>query len=172
MTSRRPHAPRAFTLVELIGVMVVLGVLAAVAGPLLTSGADAYHRAATQRDALERASFAMDRTLGLLRDAPESPSGSGAPAFTTAEPRRFAFADGRTVEWRSGALWAVVPGQPGGEAPLCANVDDFSLTYLGADGVTDTLASPGQTTRVEVSITTGGVTLRSAAFLRVTGGAP
>ncbi len=168
-----PSKPcRAFTLVELIGVMVVLSVLAAVAGPLLTSGADAYHRAAAQREALERASFAMDRTLGLLRDAPDSPSGSGVPAFTSAEPRRFAFADGRRVEWKGGSLWATIPGQPGGEAPLCAAVEGFSLRYLGADGVTDTSASPGQSTRVEVTITTGGVTLRSAAFLRVTREAP
>ena len=50
---------------------------------------------------------------------------------------------------------------------LIANVEAFEITYLAADGVTDTSATPQTTQRFIVRLVTGGFELRIAVFPRV-----
>lgn len=156
---------RAFTLIELIAAMVVLGVAAGVAGPVIVAASGAYSDASSRRDAAERVSAAMERIVRVLREAPPTLSGATTPAITTAGAGEVEFGDGSRLELDGVTLWITLPAQAA--APLCVDVEAFTLGYLGNDGVTDTSASPTDTQRITVLLRSGGVEMRSCAFVRV-----
>jgi len=155
---RRP----AFSLVEVLVSIVVLGVIAAVLLPLIGSVAGAYAAAADVRERTERVAFALDRCVRLLRETP-----AGADASTVAVAGAAAdhvlFSDGRGLEVSGGVL---LLRSGSGTAPLCRGVTSFQITFLASDGVTSTLAAPQGTHCFRVALTADGVTLVGAAFPR------
>ena len=165
---RRRPGHRAFTLVELLGVIVIFSVLAGVISPVVLEAAGAHRRAATQRDAAQRAGYALERIVRLLRETPPMQPGEPSPGLAGAETERVERIDGAEVELIGSTLWLTPAG--GDAAPLCQGVEAFELGYLGADGVTDTRATPEATQRVTVRIVVDGFVLRTAVFLRIAEG--
>ena len=171
MSAHRPSATRrAFTLIELMGVIVIFATLAGVISPVALEAAGAHRRADQQRQAANRAGFALERIVRLLRECPQAVEGEPAPAITAAGAQSVTLADGAKVERLGTTLWLTPPS--GAAAPLCAGVDAFQLDYLGADGVTDTGATPELTHRIAVQLTVDGFEMRTLVFLRATRGMP
>jgi len=161
---------RAFTLIELIASMVIIGVIASVAAPLIGTASDSYVTASDNRSNTERVAFAMDRAVRMLRSAPPTASGSGLPDIVVATTDDVEFADGSELELIGSTLWLTPAG--GAASALCAGVTVFALTYLHEDGVTDTIATPTSTQRIGIRIVANGQELRSVAFLRIATGSP
>ena len=161
---------RAFTLIELIASMVIIGVIASVAVPLISAASDSYVTSSNNRDEVERVAHAMGRALRLLRAAPATGPGSGQPDITTAATSDIEFADGSELELIGTTLWLTPAGASA--APLCAGVTAFELEYIGEDGMTSTILTPENTQRIVIRIATSGQELRCAAFLRIATGSP
>lgn len=159
---------RAFTLVELLGVIVIFATLAAVISPAILEAAGAHRRAAQQRDAAARAGYALERITRLLRETPPAVAGEPAPGISAAGAQSITLLGGAEVELMGSTLWLTPEG--GAAAPLCAGVDAFALDYLGADGVTDTIAAAQATQRIGVRLVVDGFELRTLVFLRVAEG--
>jgi prepilin-type N-terminal cleavage/methylation domain-containing protein len=168
MTRLRTSPARAFTLVEMMGVIVIFATLAAVISPVALQAAGAHRRAATQRDASERAGHALERIVRLLRECPPAVEGEPAPGISAATASSITLTDGAKAELLGTTLWLTPAG--GSAAPLCADVGAFELRYRGADGVADTLANPQATQRIEIRLTASGFELRTIVFLRVAEG--
>lgn len=156
---------RAFTLIELISVIVIMGAISAVIAPLVTAAATTHAQSASQRETAESLGAAMERIVRVLRETPATEPGEPTPDFTSAGASSVTLADGHAVELIDSTLWLTVPGET--PAPLCQGVTEFHLDYLGADGVTDTTMSPDQTQRIEVTLASDAMELRTCVFLRI-----
>lgn len=152
----------AFSLVEVVASVVVLGVVAAVLLPLISGVAGAYAAAADVREKTERVAFALDRCVRLLRETPAGADASTV-AIDVAADDLVRFSDGRGLELSGDVLLLRTPS---GTSPLCRAVSSFQVSFLAADGVTSTLAVPADTHSYHVSIVADGVTLGAAAFPR------
>lgn len=167
---QRHTKQRAFTLIELIASMMVVGVVAAVSAPLIAAASDAYVTSADNRDNVERISHAMDRAVRLVRDAPPTASGSGLPDITVAATDNIEFADGSELQLVGSTLMLTPAG--GVAAPLCIGVTTFELAYIGEDGLWNTILTPQNTQRIGIRIVANGQELQSAVFLRIATGSP
>jgi len=161
---------RAFTLIELIASMVVVGIVAAVAAPLIAAASDAYVAAAENRNRVEQVAHAMDRAVRLVRDAPSTAPGSGQPDITVAAVDNIEFGDGSELQLVGSTLMLTPAG--GVAAPLCVGVTTFELTYIGEDGLWNTIGTPQNTQRIGIRIVANGQELQSAVFLRIATGSP
>lgn len=164
----RLTSTRAFTLVELLGVIVIFAALGGVISPVVLEATGAHRRAVTQRDAAQRAGYALERAVRLLRNTPPATPGDPTPGLAVALDDTVERSDGARVELIGTTLWLTPEG--GVAAPLCQGVDAFELDYIGADGAADTSASPGSTQRIAIRIVVDGFELRTVVFLRITEG--
>ena len=155
---------RAFSLVELITAIVVLGVVAAVLLPILGGAVDGFSAAANLREGSERAGYAMDRCLQTLREAPPGAT-AGTLDIATAEVSKVIFVDGHGLEMSEGVLYLCDTSTD--KSVLCRNVTEFVISYVASDGKTDSMSQASNTQRFVVKITAGGVSLTGAAFPRV-----
>jgi prepilin-type N-terminal cleavage/methylation domain-containing protein len=167
---RPTNRQRAFTLIELIASMVIIGFVASVAVPLIGAASDSFVTSSNNRDETERLSHAMDRAIRLLRAAPSTAPGSGQPDIAVAATDNIEFADGAGLELIGTTLWLTPAG--GTASPLCAGVSAFVISYLGEDGTTSTILTPENTQRFVIRIAAGAQELRGAAFLRIATGSP
>ena len=167
---KRTSMQRGFTLIELIASMVVLGVVASVSAPLIGAASDSFVTSANNRDDIERLAHAMDRSVRLLREVPATAAGSGLPDIVVAATDNIEFADGAELELVGTTLMLTPAG--GAASPLCTGVTAFELAYLAEDGLTDTIATPQTSQRIEIRIVAGGHELRSSVFFRVAMGSP
>ena len=163
MTKRARTFRRAMTLVEMVAAIVVLSIVGAMVLPIMSGATDAYAESVAVRRASERAGYAMERSIRLLRDAPAG-AGTGEVGVASASVDSVTFTDGRGLVLRGDTLMLSTPS---GESPLAAGVRGFSLGYIGADGVTSVIASPRQTQRFTIAINVDGLELRSAAMPRI-----
>ena len=151
------------TLIEMLVAITVLAVVGAVLLPVINSAVDVYAATSTLRNASENCSFAMDRAVRLLRDAP-SGSTAGQVGITTAQANEVRFSDGRGLSLSNGVL--LIRQADGTTAPLCRNVTAFELTYLDQDGVVSTAATPALTQRINVRIALAETQLTATAVIR------
>lgn len=153
---------RGMTLVELVVSMTILGVVAALTLPAISTATGAMQTSSGAREITDDVSFALDRVAALLREAPTGNSANEL-AIAEATGSSVVFADGRGVRLRDGDLVWI---EPGGEAVLCAEVDSFEIVYLSADGLS--VAADGtRTHRFLLRLSRGGIDLRTAVFPRV-----
>lgn len=160
---RRARRPNGFTLIEAIGVIVVLSAMAMVTSTVVLSSADAYARTSERRDALRRADLALERLVRELREV---------DAFAIAETTRYSTPDGDGVELTGDDL--IFTDDAGVSSRLCAGVDSFTMTYHAADGSTLDFGAgddPAQARTTRLTLTTHDVTLAVVVMLRRNGGA-
>lgn len=164
MPTRFTPSRRGFTLIEALMVVTILGIIAAGTLPIMQGVATNAAASDRTRRTCEAGAYAMDRIARLLRDAPAGTT-TGTLAVTSAAPDTIGFADNRGLFIKGDQLW--FRDQSGSEDVLITNVEAFEITYLAADGVTDTSATPQTTQRFVVRLVTGGLELRIAVFPRV-----
>src|SRR5690606_7361773 len=99
---------RAFTLIEMIAVMSIMGVLAGVATPLVWSASDAFAAATSTRDAIERCDYALQQMARLLRTEPAASEGESP--IVAAHPSRLECAGGARIELIGTTLWLASSG--------------------------------------------------------------
>lgn len=155
---------RGLSLLETVLALVVVGVVSASVAPLVSAMTDTTRDAMATRDAADQAAFALDRVVRLLRETPVGDE--GGVGIVAAEAQHMTLSDGRSIALLGSEL--VLTDALGRSGVLCQNVQEFELTYLGGDGVTDTSATPEQTRRVVVRLAVGGLTLAGCACPRVT----
>lgn len=155
---------RAFTLIESLMVVTILGIIAAGTLPIMQGVATSAAASDRTRRVCESGAYAMDRIARMLRDAPAGVA-SGTIDLTAAASDTVTFPDGRSLFIKGDELW--FRNTAGAEDALITGVDAFEVTYLAADGVTDTSATPHLTQRFIVRLVTGGFELRIAVFPRV-----
>lgn len=165
MTPRRPLNPRGFTLIEMMGTLVVVGAVAAVVSPMVLKSSEAFARSASQRRTCEQVSLALDRLTKTLREAPSKSGVAGATDFSQASATAFTLGNGNSVEVSSGSL--ILGSDTIKSVPICRNVTDFSLAYFDGAGASVNVASGTDTVRrVHISLTADGVSLSTTVWLR------
>lgn len=162
MVSRRSRS--AFTLIEMLVSVVVMGVVGVVTLPIMMSATDSFVESAKARRTADDAAFALERTVRLLRDIPGGAT-AGELGIVLATPDSIRFSDGRGLELSGTEL--LERRADGTTGLLCENVTLFSLGLLADDGVTSSSASPATAQRIEVSIMVDGFKLNTIVLPRI-----
>lgn len=151
----------AFTLLEVVAAVVVLSIITVVVMPVVQVTLQHYAAGVSERAAAERAAFAIDRCVRVLREVPVDDS--GLAGLATMESDTVILSDGSGLELDGDTLLLRAAGGEG--HPLCTGVSAFSLVYLAADGTTAT-TDPALIERVNVTLAADGVEMGAAAYLR------
>ncbi len=162
MTNPRQAGRAAFTLVEMIATVTILGIIGAATLPVIESAGTLYAESASMSRSVERASFAIDRASRVLREIPITDTNSGL-AIEHVRSDSIALASGDSLALSDGRL---VITKDGRTAVLCSDVSRFEIIALGADGITRTEGSPEDTRRIMLSLVADGVEIRTSVFPR------
>ncbi|MDH5377071.1 MAG: type II secretion system GspH family protein [Gammaproteobacteria bacterium] len=125
-----------YTLVEIVVVLTVIAVLAAVIGNTTLSGAQSYTASQEVISLNDRLRLAVER---LVRESRIVQYNVSAYSITDMSPTRFAFtkADSNQVVFElQGADLLLSYATPAVTNPLLKNVSQFQISYLANDGVT------------------------------------
>ncbi|KAA0215993.1 MAG: hypothetical protein DYG94_09880 [Leptolyngbya sp. PLA3] len=151
-----------FTLLEATVTTVVLSVVAVAVLPVINGATEAFSAASMTERMVDETSYALDRVLRLLREAP-SGEDAGSIGVSTLDDEQVIFSDGTGCRLSGGSLELRSAG--GAWDELCADVDEFELRALDASGA-DTSGAPGLVQRFEVRLARGEFELRSVVFCR------
>ena len=160
----------AFTLVETLAVMVIIGTISAVLSTVLYAASDAYASAEDGRRSIDSASLAIETLSREIRRQPPPSDSSLAASITDASETSIEFESGLRVELIGSALMLSRPDLPA--APLITPVESVSFRLFPEGGPEVSPLDPGsgddpRTARVvEVSIDTGTGSLTTRLFLR------
>lgn len=146
----------AFTLVELIAVMVILGALAAATAPIVASAGQSYADASNLRVAADDLAYALQRAGRTLRDAKGS--------VTFADDEAVELSGGQRLERLGTTLWLTEPGEA--PSPLCQGVTTFQVLHLADDGASDSAGDLDDIQRLHITIERSGVWLATVIHLR------
>lgn len=162
MIPPRPIArARAFTLVELLATIAVLGLSVAAAMPILSAVTDSSRRATNGAHERHEASIAIDRIARLLRTA-GNPDESSLMLARMA-PTGFRLVNGAGVSLQDGIL--IERDTSGRDHTLARSIDRFTLVFLSEDGITPAPAT-AEVHLVEIRLDTPTSSCATRAFLR------
>ncbi len=140
----RARTQAGFTLLETVMALVVLGVLAAMAAPMMSNGARAYNDSTARVETLAQLRVASERIARELREVRGNPLLPGNYEFDvmTAGSVRFVKLDGTRVTISEAAPLATLAyDTPAGAWTLTDRVASLDFRYLQADGVTPATGS-------------------------------
>jgi prepilin-type N-terminal cleavage/methylation domain-containing protein len=151
-----------FTLLEALVTTIVLGVIAGVTLPLISSATDVYAASANASSVVDKLTFSLDRVVTILREAPVGDA-AGTIGVDSASSIMVRFSDGTGCRLEGGAL--LVQNSDGSEGTVASGIDSFELRFVAADG-SDAMGIPSTTQRFEIEISSSGLVLRTVAFCR------
>ncbi|MCA9309933.1 MAG: prepilin-type N-terminal cleavage/methylation domain-containing protein [Phycisphaerales bacterium] len=157
---------RAFTLVEVVATMLVLGIISGVMLPLLLTTTETYTTASDQRVAASNLDGALARIVQLVQAIPDEDA-DDAPDIAAGGDDFLELDDGTLLEVSGSGLFLTTPEQAA--ALLCPDVQSFELTFLADDGTALNLQAgddPGLVRRVVVALEADDIELRTVASLR------
>jgi len=180
-----PRTARAFTLIELVAVMVVIGTIAAIGSMTFQRAAAANSQVSARGAVYAEASAAMDRIIRKLQSTPaRTGTNPAVPAVASFTSSTITWDDQSALVYSAGAgtvtLCDVAAGDTSGTAPvLVGNVTAFDVqpidqsnanlfTTLGVTTLNSTQCASIRRVSVQITLTRDGqsVTLRSRAFTR------
>ncbi len=159
-----PPSKRGFTLLELLAAVLVMSIISVVLLPVISSASESYTTTRDIRTRTEHVANALDRISRMIREAPigEGDSGIGVSQATSST---LEFSDGNGFYLENRRIMLLIPDM--NPVPLCSDVDDVVVQYLGDDGVVNTIASPGSTHRFVVTVTSGQLEMSVIVHPRV-----
>jgi prepilin-type N-terminal cleavage/methylation domain-containing protein len=157
-------ARRGVTLLELVAAITVLSIIASVIMPVIVSSTESYASARSLRSSTESLAFASDQLQRTIRSAPSGAGGTGL-GVSTATNDRVLFTDGTGFELDGTDLNILIPGSD--PAPICRDVEAFSISYIAQDGSSSAIADPTNAHRIAFMIRCDGATVSGVAFPRV-----
>jgi len=163
MSQSHPKS-RGFTLLELLAAVVVMSIISVTLMPVIGGASESYVAARDVRQSTESVALALDRITRIVRKAPIGAGYTGVDV-TSSSTSSVVFSDGSGVQLSGSTLEMPVPGAS--PAPLCFNVDSFTVDFIGEDGVTDTSLTPTQTHRFGFTIVSNGVEMSVIVHPRV-----
>lgn len=185
MNARRSPYRRAFTLVELVAAMVVVGVIGAVGAMTLQRAAAANSQVSARGTLYAEASAAMDRLVRKVQSAPaRAATNPAAPSISALTATAITWDDQSTLTYDANAQTLVLRDVAAGDSTsatpvLVGNVSAFEVAPFDQDnaniftalGVATLNSAQGATVRrvsIQFTLTRDGqsVTLRSRAFVR------
>jgi prepilin-type N-terminal cleavage/methylation domain-containing protein len=185
MTSSRATTRRAFTLIELIAVMVVVAAIGVIGAMTMQRAAAANSQVATRGGLYTEASSAMDRIVRKLQSTPIRPSTDPAqPSIASFTDTTITFDDQSTITYDAAAqtitLRDTVAGDTATDTPvLIGYISSFAaapydesnnnlFTTLGVTTLDSTQSGSIRRVSIQFTITREGqsVTLRTRAFPR------
>ena len=157
----RSNPRRAFTLVELLATIMVLGISVGAALPVLSAVSDGARRASALARQHHESSVAMERIAEILRESgnPNIPS----TMLTVLSPTQFRVASGRGVQLSKTTL--IERDSKGRSKTLAHDITRVQFRYLRDDGATTTGTS-AEVHAVEVVLDTTEVSSAMRVFLR------
>ena len=162
MTHRRTRQSRcAFTLVEMLATISVLGLSLAAALPIVSAVSDSAHRADSVARDRHEVSIALERIAAIVRTAGNPDDAS--TMLTRTEPDEVRLATGAGVSLVDGSL--MERDAQGRTHPLARSIDRFELTYLRDDGRTPA-AIAAEVHSVQIRIDTPTTSCATRVFLR------
>ena len=168
-------AARAFTLVETIAALVVIGTIGSVSSGLIYSAVDSYRTASTTAQLHSDCSGALDRLSKALWSIPRDSTASVvAPQISSVTATSIAWSGNWSLSLSGTQLLLTEPG--GTAQPIHENVTSFSLACFDENNSALAANLSGSATqairRIQVNVTVSrqGVTqsLRTRAFIRST----
>lgn len=163
MTFSRTTTRLGLSMLEMVASIVITGIIAVTVLPLVNGAVDAQSKAAAVRVETENMTFAMERMVRTLRDAPDRTT-NGTVGITSASTSSIALSDGRQFSFASGEI---TMRSGGTSAILCRNVTALEFTLLGEDGITSTSGTLDRTRRINIRLVGPNTDLRSSVFVRV-----
>lgn len=144
-----------FTLIEFIATLVILGILAAAAAPMLSSGVRAYDATHASLSTLNKLRYAAERMVREIREVRRDPADPSVYdiGLMTAASFQFTKSDGVEVSIdRPAQVRLAYSTPPVAPAPtLSDQVDMIEFKYFKADGITET-ASKSEVAFVQISL--------------------
>lgn len=161
MNHRARPSRRAFTLLEAVLSIVIIGIIAATVAPTISGAADSYAHSSAARARAERTGYALERAVRLIRDIPLDDATGNLAA--TGDATSLRLTDGRALYHSGTSLYMLDTN--GAEVLLCKDVDALSLAFLADDGRTASTAPLCQ--RIHITVTSGELVLSAAVLPRV-----
>ena len=177
MTSCAPHGrfpapPRAvggFTLMELVTVIVIVGILAIAAAPVLDSGIKTFRTTSASIDLLGKLRYATARMVREIREVRRNPANTAAYDISTMTATTLAFTktDGTAVTISASPPDVMLSySTPAVSAILTDALGSLKFSYYQIDGVTvATGVSNVAFVRVDLTLTQNGVPYTEASWV-------
>ncbi len=153
-----------FTLLELLASIIVMSIISVTLMPVIGAASESFAVARQVRSSTERAGFALDRVTRVIRQAPIGANNTGV-GVSSATASSLTFSDGTGFQLIGTTLEMLVVGND--PVPLCLDVDEFQVVYIGDDGVSNTVNTPTTTHRFMVRVETDGIELTTVVHPRV-----
>ena len=161
---RFPAPPRAvggFTLMELVTVIVIVGILAIAAAPVLDSGIKTFRTTSASIDLLGKLRYATARMVREIREVRRNPANTAAYDISTMTATTLAFTktDGTAVTISASPPDVMLSySTPAVSAILTDALGSLKFSYYQIDGVTvATGVSNVAFVRVDLTLTQNGV---------------
>ena len=164
---------RAFTLVEMIAAMAILGLVASIAAGIIVRASESFRTGAMRARLHAELAAGMDLVERTIREIPLNAGGT-APAITRTSATQ--------IQWTAGAGTASISStftdlqhNPGtGAVTILTEVSAFQLQFFNESNarigpsLSGTACGPIRRVEVTVTMTRGGIseTLRTRVFLR------
>jgi prepilin-type N-terminal cleavage/methylation domain-containing protein len=151
---------KGFTLLEMVIVLTMLALMAAIAGPYLSNGVRAFNDSASAVHTLSKLRVASERLVRELREVRRNPSAPANYDITVgAMPLVFTKTDGETVTVNSAApLLTLAYNSVAGGSPyaLTDQVSSLTFSYLQNDGSSATGSNDVAFVEFELILTHAG----------------
>ncbi|MHB8348586.1 MAG: PilW family protein [Acidiferrobacterales bacterium] len=151
---------RGFSLIELVMVIVLMGIIAVAATPVLLSGVQTFHVTSVSLDTLSKLRYATARMAREIREIRRNPANTADYDISTMTATTLAFTktDGTLVTLSASPPDVMLAySTPAASAVLTDQVSRFAFSYLEIDGVTPaTGAATVAFIRIDLTLTQNG----------------